>query len=223
MNNRLVVMSVLIIAVAVAALLYANRKIKQMVNTANQRPSLTAPSGKVAPVVSPSSPTTVGQTSNGGVRPLGYGLTVGLANDPRRAPETVSVSCRGEPSQVDRPYNDGCNPQQGDTSCRTVLPVLCMKQGTVALPPNGDSSLYPGWMGGSLAATQPVMGAILESETYASAMCEAEYGPGWRMAEYVEAGVNGGMQGVRSSVFGANNRLWVLSKTNPANCWNSAP
>lgn len=156
-------------------------------------------------------------------RPIGYGLTFALAEDPSLASETVYLSCQGEPLPVDRPLKDACNPQVGDTSCRTVLPVLCAKSSGLDVPAGAPAGLYPAWMGGSLGATQAVMGAVLESEAAASARCATELGAGWRMAEFVEGPQGAGLQGLRGLGLGGNQRYWVHAKGKAAHCWDSAP
>jgi hypothetical protein len=104
-----------------------------------------------------------------------------------------------------------------------VLPVLCAKSTGQEPPTNAPPVLYQAWMRGSLGATQPVMGAILESEASASALCEKELGPGWRMAEFVDGPQGWGLQGQRGLGLGGNNRYWVHAKGQSANCWNSTP
>ncbi len=156
-------------------------------------------------------------------RPIGFGLTFGVAESPQLPSDTASLSCQGEPQAVDRPLKEACNPVQGDTSCRTVLPVLCAKVMDVDAPATADPGLYRGWMRGSLGATQPVMGAILESAAATSALCEKELGAGWRMAEFVEGSGVWALQGRRGLGLGGNNRYWVHAAGKGANCWNSPP
>ena len=157
------------------------------------------------------------------LKPIGFGLTFAVVNNPSLATDTVSLSCQGEPAQVDRPFKDACNPYEGDTSCRTVLPILCANAGELDAPAGADPSHYQGWVHGSLGATEPVMEAVLESAAAASAVCEKELGPGWRMAEFVEGSGGWGMQGQRGLGLTGNNRYWVHAQGKNANCWNSSP
>lgn len=158
---------------------------------------------------------------------IGHGLTFAVVADDAKLPaEVARLGCAGEPAATDRPLKDGhpCNHQQGDTSCRVVLPLLCIQPGTAAKPAGGADTTYAGWTGGLLAPTQPVMGAILTSAALASARCEKELGSGWRMAS-VQDGLNsGGLQGLRTTntTLGQGTRYWVQTKDQPANCWNSA-
>lgn len=158
---------------------------------------------------------------------IGHGLTFALLVDEAKLPaEVARLGCAGEPRATDRPLKDDhpCNHRQGDTSCRVVLPVLCIQPGTAAKPAGGTDTTYAGWTGGQLAPTQPVMGAILTSAALASARCEAELGSGWRMAS-VQDGLNtGSLSGTRTTntSLGQGTRYWVQTKDQPANCWDSA-
>ena len=157
---------------------------------------------------------------------LGHGLTYAVVvDDQQLPPEVARLGCSGEPRATDRPLQDNapCNPKQGDTSCRVVLPVLCIQPGTAAKPAGGGETTYAGWTGGMLAPTQPVMGAILNSAAAASARCEKELGSGWRMADAHDGQNSGGLQGLRTSntALDRGTRYWVQVKDQPANCWNS--
>ena len=157
-------------------------------------------------------------------RPIGFGLTFALApSDDKSPPDVANLSCHGEPRTLDRPHKDSCNPYQGDTSCRIVLPVLCLKPEGAAKPAGVQDGFYQGWTGGTLAATQPVMGAILESEVAASARCTTELGPGWRMAEFHDGNGGWGLQGQKGKGFLFNSRYWVHINDQRGNCWDSPP
>jgi len=181
------------------------------------RPAQTVASGAVSTAAVPAA------ASSG----IGHGLTFAVVADDATVPaEIARLGCAGEPRATDRPLKDDhpCNHQQGDTSCRVVLPVLCIQPGTAAKPAGASDAIYAGWTGGMLAPTQPVMGAVLTSAALASARCEKELGSGWRMAN-VQDGLNsGGLQGMRTTntTLGQGTRYWVQTKDQPANCWNSA-
>jgi hypothetical protein len=97
-------------------------------------------------------------------RVIGHGLTFVVNHDDGKAPpEVVRLSCHGEPATLDQPHQGSCNPYRGDTSCRTVLPVLCVRPAAAPLPAGLDAGAYPGWTGGTLGATQPVMGGLFWS------------------------------------------------------------
>lgn len=167
------------------------------------------------------------QAATGGTRALGHGLTYAVVVDEEKMPpEVARLGCGGEPKATDRPLQDKpCNPQQGDTSCRVVLPVLCIQPGTAARPAGSAEASDAGWTGGMLAPTQPVMGAILTSAALASARCEKELGSGWRMADVQDGQNSGALQGMRTSntALDRGTRYWVQVQGQPANCWNSGP
>ncbi len=154
-------------------------------------------------------------------RPIGHGLSFALMADGPIAPELVRLGCRGEPAPQDRPHQGACNPMQGDTSCRTVLPVLCVRPSDAPTPAGFDAARGV-WAGGALGATQPVMGAVIESEAMGSARCEKELGVGWRMAALSVGGGSGWvLQGQRGPGLTAHTRYWVHVADQKANCWDS--
>ncbi len=183
----------------------------------------TPPTHGAARVAAPTAPAAPAPASATPV--LGHGLTYAVVvDDQQTPPEVARLGCSGEPKATDRPLQDDpCNPKQGDTSCRVVLPVLCIQPGTAAKPAGGGETTYAGWSGGMLAPTQPVMGAILNSAAAASARCEKELGSGWRMADAQDGQNSGGLQGMRTSntALDRGTRYWVQVKDQPANCWNS--
>lgn len=185
----------------------------------------------VAPSGAPLVPT-ASTPQPAGNKPIGYGLTFGLGpledNDPK---DVANMVCDAGDSSLDRAYRGGCNPNVGDTSCRIVLPVLCIKKGDLPRPGGLSGG---GWSRGELAATQAVMGATLDSEMKASAMCQRELGQGWRMATFADGGNHlddqhydhasrgdvWALQGKLGPGIGGNSRYWVHSQGQTANCWD---
>lgn len=175
-------------------------------------------------MVSPPVPDVASAAATVVSRPISFGLTFALAPVDGKLPlDVVGLSCHGEPRQLDRPHQDSCNPYQGDTSCRTVLPVLCIKTTGAPKPVGVQNSFYQGWVGGTLAATQAVMGAVLGSPAVATARCVAELGDGWRMAEFHDGQGGWGLEGHKGSGFETRTRYWVHINDQPGNCWNSEP
>lgn len=163
-------------------------------------------------------------------RPIGHGLSYALAvgtpppanNVTSPPPDVAHLSCHGEPAPTDQPHKGSCNPYQGDSSCRLVLPVLCFRPGALPQPPGVVAGTYRGWTGGTIGATQPVMGAILASEAAGHQRCERELGAGWRMAEFHDAEGGWGLQGARGpGLQGRSTRYWVHINDQKGNCWNS--
>lgn len=154
-------------------------------------------------------------------RPIGHGLSFALMGDVPVAPELVRLGCQGEPVPQDRPRQGACDPMQGDTSCRTVLPVLCVRPSELPAPAGFDGARGV-WAGGTLGATQPVMGAVIESEAMGTARCEKELGAGWRMAALTVGSSSGwALQGQRGPGLAGHTRYWVHAADQKANCWDS--
>jgi len=188
-------------------------------------PQAPAPAPQAAPFDTPAAPSIAARTSppSDSARPIGRGLSFALA-DPSTVPARVAhLSCHGEPTPIDHPHRGSCNPYEGDTSCRTVLPIACYRPSGAAAPPNLEQDFYKGWTNGELGATKPIMGAIIKSEAAASARCEAELGTGWRMAEFHDGNGGWGLQGGRGRGLRGGTRYWVRINDQPGNCWNSPP
>ena len=152
---------------------------------------------------------------------IGHGLT--YAALPQTHQDAVALTCQGEPAPQDLPVQGACNPAKGDTSCRTVLPVLCIKPGALPAPEGLAPEAAKDWSGAMLSATKPVMGALLSSAAVASARCQAELGDGWRMAELHDQHGADALLGQRGIGFFPHTRYWVHTNNQAGNCWNSAP
>ena len=56
-----------------------------------------------------------------------FGLSFGHSTLPGTTATSMFYSaCAGEPLDMSNPDKNQCNPTQGDSSCRTALPVLCI-------------------------------------------------------------------------------------------------
>lgn len=172
---------------------------------------------------------TAAPTAAAGPRPVGagHGLTFAArAPSADDSPDAAYLNCKSEPVPTDRPYQNACNPYQGDTSCRVVLPVLCIKTAdsiNAAQPTNAPAGA---WASSTLGATAPVMGALLSSLDVAHARCEKELGEGYRMAGgFNNGGVDWAMAGRRGQglMLGGSTRYWVAVTDQRANCWDSPP
>ena len=157
-----------------------------------------APAPASSPALASSLPTA---TTGAPVGVDGQGVTYTL-NTPAGAGERVSFGCRGATD------SEGCEVQRGDTSCRVVLPVLCERA--------DDAS----GVARQLGATQPVMGAVLDSVNAGHQRCATELGAGWRMAAIpADAGV------LEGSAYGSlfrDTRYWVRSPGSSGHCWGGA-
>ncbi len=126
-----------------------------------------------------------------------------------------------------------CNPVQGDTACRTALPVLCvLKDGSASdavgvatdTKIDGSSPTYTVsalWAGGTLGATAPVAGFVLGSLAEANARCTKELGSGWRMATVLDSTQGGSLLGKRGQgLVQVQTRHWVANPAQKSNCWD---
>lgn len=126
---------------------------------------------------------------------------------------TVTVGC------------SGCDAYQGDTACAQPRPLLCIYKPTPAFPvPAGvnNTSQYSKWSGGVIATTAPVAGSTFAHSTDASAHCAAQFGAGWRVAEFHD-GWGWNFQaygGTVSAPAVPSTRFWVHNNDQPgATCW----
>ncbi|MFY0568680.1 flagellar hook-length control protein [Archangium lansingense] len=110
-----------------------------------------------------------------------------------------------------------CNAYTGDTACTAALPILCIRQDFSPVPSGLTTDVYNGWARGHITTTPPVQGVTLTSAAVANQICAANFGAGWRMAEFHDAsGWNFYAYGnVRNDM-----RFWVHINNQPANCWD---
>lgn len=116
------------------------------------------------------------------------------------------------------------NPYRGDTSCHEMLPMLCIKQDHSAVP---GGQYQDSWAFGRVRITAPVQGSQFTSSQAAHSKCAADFGEGWRMAEFHDAHFgqsSGKVSGWDFWAFGGlptGQRFWVYNNDQPANFWNS--
>jgi hypothetical protein len=181
-------------------------------------------------------PAMVSSPATGTASPDRFGLSFGHGDAQGKTGLMVS-SCAGTPLDMGNPDKSQCNPIQGDSSCRTALPVLCvLKDGSApesaglantAKTEGGETgpNLSAGWVSGTLAATAPVAGFVIGSLAKANARCVAELGPGWRMAmlhDSMNSGGGWGLVGKRGTgLTSQQTRHWVHIKDQKANCWDA--
>lgn len=135
---------------------------------------------------------------------VAHGLTFGLLQT--AAPATgamVTLGCHGQPAPADQPHHDSCNPYEGDTSCRAILPIACTNAASTP----------------QIGATQPVAGSALTSLEAATGRCAADLGPGWRMAG-LHDGSGWQFSGQHARGLLPATRYWVHIDDQPGNCWD---
>ena len=159
------------------------------------------------------------------------------------------VHCWGAPAVPAEAGGPGCNPYQGDTSCDTALPVLCLKRDGSPRPPYAitcqahamSAEFYCGWAGGEIRLTPPIVGAQLESQAETDALCASYFGVGFGMAEHHDGLYVTGMD--EDTFFGdtwpsldelssggwgffalgdidPSQRFWVAINDQLGNCWD---
>jgi hypothetical protein len=126
---------------------------------------------------------------------------------------TITVGC------------SGCDPQNGDTVCTQLRPLLCIYKPTATFPkpPAVSDDQYHLWSGGLVATTLPVAGNTFAHSTDASSYCIAQFlDPGWRVAEFHD-GWGWNFQaygGTVSAPAVPSTRFWVhINDQQAANCW----
>jgi hypothetical protein len=142
------------------------------------------------------------------------GMTWGVVASEHQVNGVALVSCHGQPN-----INGSCDAYQGDTSCRTALPVLCLKPEGLGPPvaAGGAAREPPAWTGARLALTAPVRGTDLRSVADANTSCHKALGTGWRVAEFHDSRQGWTMSGLGQIDNGS--RFWVHINDQRANCW----
>ena len=118
---------------------------------------------------------------------------------------------------VDRMSCAGCDPYVGDTSCKTALPVACIKQDG-SPNPGVLTDYYNGWTKGHVALTRPVRGDKLHSLKDANYVCYLHFGDGYRMAKHSDGG--GGWNWWAFGNVDEVSRAWMHISNQPGNCWD---
>jgi hypothetical protein len=135
------------------------------------------------------------------------GLTFGWR--PPASDGRLVASCAGQPpTPLAGPHPGECDPRSGDTSCRTALPLLCVREAEAGTVEVGTTEDVPGFALASIAA--------------ADARCAAELGAAWRTARHRDAGglaVIGRRAEGRAAT--THQRAWVAIDSGArANCWD---
>lgn len=166
------------------------------------------------------------------------GMTWGSYTNAATGKGVVFVGCHGLP----RTEQGSCDAYVGDTACSVPLPPLCLRvdgrprpPGLVtgrgyAMPPD----FYAGWAQGEVKAGKPVAATQWRSQADADALCRAQFGPGWRLAEFHdavregtgengEAASHGGWNFYAAGALDTTTRYWVANNDTAANCWNPKP
>lgn len=141
-----------------------------------------------------------------------------MGSDPQYGTITVGCGAAGP---------DRCDAAKGDTPCSQQLPVLCIYKPNPAFQkPIGLKipNEYMEWSGGVVATTQPVAGDTFKDKdiTAVNAYCEAQFGKGWRVAEFHDGRYwfFQAYGGTVSAPTVPSTRFWVhINDQKDGNCW----
>jgi hypothetical protein len=101
----------------------------------------------------------------------------------------------GGDSSSSNPTDGTTNAYSGDANITQSLPMLCLSVDNSAQPTSITTSSYGGWARGTVKLTSPVAGNTLTSKAVADQTCAAQFGTGWRMAEFHDGFHNGSATG----------------------------
>ncbi len=113
---------------------------------------------------------------------------------------------------------DHCDPFEGDTHCDETRSILCILKANLPNP-GIETSHSMGWTGGYVDISTPVQGWSLTDLATANAICAAELGAGWQMAEWHD-GDGGAWSWWAYGEIQSDERFWTYIDDQPANCWN---
>ncbi|OLV15783.1 hypothetical protein [Deinococcus marmoris] len=116
------------------------------------------------------------------------------------------------------------DPYLGDTPETQTLPMLCIFNANLPLPPGLVPDFYHGWSKSVVQLTTPILGSLMTSQAAADAICAGQFGAGWKMGEFHDGG--GGwsfwaMGPMCDTLKGT--KFWTAINDQPANVWNSVP
>ena len=101
-----------------------------------------------------------------------------------------------------------------------MLPILCVKDEALMKPSTFMTYSYNGWFPGHATLSHSMYGSELVSQAAADAVCAADLGAGFRMAEHHDGtGHIGWGFGAIGSIQ-AGTRFWVTIHDQPANPWD---
>jgi hypothetical protein len=119
------------------------------------------------------------------------------------------------------------NAYSGDTTVDQYRSLLCVNVDYRPAPSTISFDFYNGWVRGALAATSPIEGWRLTSQSRGDQICAASFGSGWRMAEFHDGyygqnfAYSGGWSYWGQGSIPSGTRFWTAINDQPANPWNS--
>jgi hypothetical protein len=172
--------------------------------------------------------------TTGGVTPVGN--TSGVQRKGMTLGKYTQDAITGVAAVGCQPYGNpgpNCDAYQGDTFCAEKRPVLCINKNAAFTKPAHLGLLVDaqhGWASGVIATSPAVAGSAFANAIDASNYCKAEFGAGWRVAEFHDGtgwnftayGDSGPQRSNGSPAQKLEERFWVHIKDQPnANCWGN--
>ncbi len=156
----------------------------------------------------------------------GRGMTWGQLTMDGLPKGWVYLDCSGAPlADMKAPREAGqCNPYSGDTACAESRPLLCRHGGLnerefKRAQADTAQAVRDKVLSLEYATTGPVTGTALYSFDAANAVCETQFGKGWRMAEHHDLERGWGAIGRDAGVV-KDRRFWVAINDQSGNCWD---
>jgi predicted small lipoprotein YifL len=109
-----------------------------------------------------------------------------------------------------------CDPYRGDWHVLRKLPLLCVRIDNRAPPTGWRPPGGRGFVRGEMAISPPVYGIQLLGQVPGDAICSQQFGKGWTMANFHDAG-GWGFWGVGRTP--TDTRFWVRIRDTQANPW----
>lgn len=120
------------------------------------------------------------------------------------------------------PDESDCKPYVGNRDCSNELPLLCYIDRQLPAPRHNhrDPTLISrSWSGGEVAATAPIRGDAFKTIADADRHCAAQFGQGWRVAEWHLGGRGAGFA-AKSGGRKFSGHHWIDIRGAPyGTCW----
>jgi hypothetical protein len=113
--------------------------------------------------------------------------------------------------------DQACDPYVGDWHVLRKLPLLCVKKTNKPAPAGWfPANFIRPYVGGDMALTEPVYGVQLLGVVPGNALCAEQFGAGWTMAAFHDAG---GWGFFGSGKLATDTRYWVRIRDQSSNPW----
>ena len=151
-----------------------------------------------------------------------------LCQEPEQAMGTTFWEYRIKPLGEDLSYfscdqdtlQDICDPYRGDRLCSVPTKIACYKDGERRLPKNIRKDIFGSrfFVGGEIRLSEPVRGDAFATLGDANGYCAQQFGKGWRVLSYHEAG--GQVVFSYSNIAPKKSAIVHVGDQEYANCWD---